>query len=285
MADNPHEVKDHLLDDILFIRGKVLASIMDGVKDAQLVVGAAQSAAWDSYYAGLALAWNGLNVVGTLVAPFGPAATIAGAVLAGVGGLGSIYAGYQQNFNKPDFSKPQNLVDDAKTKIIRKLKDVDSAEGHYVWRLNTVKQALYDKYGKDPKYSKALRDTDEKYQRRDLIWKEFFRGIDPDHFENQIHDRTKNAIEALFKLVVDFYQQSTEFADQKVAGLPSAGRVWKKEPGEGGYFEELPPNPADVANIRKGLLSPDAFIGRLRNSAHYKNWVRDFNAIPLSPSL
>jgi hypothetical protein len=284
MADNPREVKDHLLDDILYIRGKVLDQVKEGVKDSQLVVGAAESAAWDGYYAGLALAWNGLNVVGTLVSPV-PGGSVVGAIMAGVGGLGAIYSGYQQNFNKPDFSKPQNLVDEVKDKIIRKLKAVDAQEHHQVWRLNTLKQALYDKYRNDSIYGKALYDTDGKFLRRDLIWKECFRGINPDNFENQIHDRTKNAIEALFKLVVDFYKQSSDFAAGKVADLPSPGRVWKKDPGEGGYFEELPPSAADVAKTRSAYLRPDHFIERLRNAGTYKRWLHDHKVVFLPTYL
>jgi hypothetical protein len=284
-VSDPKEVKDHLLDDLLFIRSKVLESVKEGVNDSTLVVGAGDSAAWDGYYAGLALAWNGLNVVGTLISGIPVYGAIPGAILAGVGGLGAIYSGYQQNFNKPDFSKPQNLVDQVKDQIVRKLKDVDAAEGHYVWRLNTVKQGLFNKYGKDPKYGPALRDTDQKFQRRELIWKECFRGIDPDHFENQIHDRTKNAIDALFKLVIAFYKQSAEFSDQKVSDLPSPGKVYKKEPGGGGYYEELPPKAGDVAKVRNAYLSPDNFIHRLRNSGNYKRWLTDHKVIFLSSSL
>src|SRR5258707_5784580 len=117
MADDLKIVKQHLLDEIIVVRKQVLDAAKEGINDAQLTVGAAESASWDRYYAGLALAWNGVNVVGTLISGIPGAGTIPGAIVAGIGGLGASYSGYQQNFNKPNFSQPQNLVDEVKAKM------------------------------------------------------------------------------------------------------------------------------------------------------------------------
>lgn len=281
MSD-PKEVKQHLLDEIISIRLQVLDAVKDGVKDAQLTVGSDQMAAWDKHYAGLALAWSGVNVVGTLISGIPVVGSIPGAIVAGIGGIGNIYAGYQQNFNKPDFSKPQNLVDDAKTKLYRKLNDVKDQTSHYVYRLNTLKDGLYKQYGNDPKYTQGLHQTDAYQQRINLIWKACFRDINPDQATNQVHDRTKNAVEALFKLVVDFYEESAAFAQQKVGELPDGEKVWKKDPGGGGYYEQRPPSAADVAKTRDAYLSPDNFFKRLGNTGTYKTWEHNFKVVALA---
>jgi hypothetical protein len=282
MPDDPKVVKQLLLEEIIRIRCQVFDAVKEGVKDSQLTVGAAESAAWDSYYAGLALAWNGVNVVGTLISGIPVLGSIPGAIVAGIGGIGAIYAGYQQNFNKPNFSAPQNLVDNVKSAMYKSLNDLKDQTSHYLWRLNPLKDGLIKQYGADPKYTKGLHQVDAQQERVNLIWKACFRNINPDHATNQVHDRTQNAVEALFKLVVAYYQQSVAFADGKVADLPSGGKVWKHEPGGGGYYEERPPNPADVARTRNAYLSPDKFFERLRNTGTYKTWEHNYKPVVLT---